>query len=585
MSIFTHIKSKVNILDIVTEYTKLKRAGNYWKGHCPFHNEKTASFTVSPDKEIFYCFGCHIGGDAITFIAKAENCSPMEAAQHIAKRYQIPLPGDLKANFGTTKEEKNKYFSLCKLVALWCNGQLEKAPHVKQYLQNRGFMTKATHLFTLGYFPGGIRSIKSLLSHASQHSFMQQDLIDAKIISEGKTGLYSPFEDRIIFPIKDLLGQFCGFGGRIFKPNDQRAKYYNSHENSYFNKGSLLFGFDLAKKQIKNVDHIFLVEGYTDCLAMAQSGFPNTVATLGTACTLDHLKLLSRYVHQLYVMYDGDNAGQKAIIRLTELCWQVDLELKVINLPQNDDPASFLQNGGTLQKVVREAKDIFIFFIDTTAKDFMSKPLSQKLRLAKSIIHTITNLQDPIKKDILLQRASKSLGIPIESIKSIPTKMTNKQTLKSETMPWQEYPGQALEKKIFFAIINNMKLLNKYNEEFLEKYFPSPLKDILTKLKLAKIKVPSLKFTSFFDSLGDNERQYISKIVLEFDEDIEEKTFEQLLLQFQKKNWKQIVQSIKNKLSQAKKDSNDTEVTHILQQFLDLKGKLLDRGLIGKDSK
>ena len=585
MNIFAYVKSKVHILDIVNEYTNLKRAGHYWKGHCPFHSEKTASFTVSPDKEIFYCFGCHTGGDIITFIAKAENCAPMEAAQHISQRYHIPIPGQLKNDFGTLAEEKNKYFSLCKLVASWYSQQLEKAPHVKQYLQNRGFTPNSTNLFNLGYFPGGFRSIKSLISYASKHSFMQQDLIDAKIISEGNKVLYSPFEDRLIFPIKDLLGQFCGFGGRVFKRNDQRAKYYNSHENNYFNKGSLLFGFDLAKKSIKNVDHMFLVEGYTDCLAMVQSGFSNTVATLGTSCTIDHLKTLSRYIQYLYVMYDADNAGQKAIIRLTELCWQVDLELKVIALPKNQDPALFLQNGGNLKDIVKKAKDIFIFFIDKIAKGFMAKPLSQKLKLAKNIIHTIYNLQDPIKKDILLQRASKSLGIPIESIKSESAKITQKHTIYTENKQQKQYIDQILEKKIFFAIINNMTLLNKYNEEFLEEYFPNPLKDILHKLKAAKTKDSSLNFTIFFDTLGDNERQYISKIVLEFDGDIEEKTFEQLLLQFQKKNWKQIVQNIKDKLSQVKNDSNDTEVANILQNFLDLKKKLLDRGLIGKDSK
>jgi len=417
MNIFNYIKTKVNILEVVGEYTNLKRAGNYWKGHCPIHSEKTASFTVSPGREIFYCFGCHVGGDIITFISKMEGCTPIEAVNHLSEKYQIPIPEKLKNEITHSSESKNRYFDLCAMVAQWCHENLLKSPHVTRYLYERGFNKKSIDTFQIGYFPGGLQSIRSLTSYVGKKSMLQDDLIEAKIVAEGKKVLYSPFEDRIIFPIKDQVGRFCGFGGRIFKENDQRAKYYNSHENDYFNKGSLLFGFDIAKNRIKKTERIFLVEGYTDCIAMSQHGFENTVATLGTACSIEHLKTLSRYVQEIYVMYDGDNAGKKAIMRLTELCWQVNLELKVITLKADQDPASFLQNQGNLQKKIDAAKDIFICFIDSVGQGFRSKPLGQKLALARKIIDLIRNLQDPIKVELLMQRASETLGIPTESIK------------------------------------------------------------------------------------------------------------------------------------------------------------------------
>jgi len=586
MNIFSYIKTKIHILEVVNEYTALKKAGNYWKGNCPFHSEKTASFTVSPHKEIFYCFGCHTGGDIITFISKVESCTPLQAANHLAEKYSIPIPQHLQSESDNGGgQEKSNYFNLCKTVANWCHEQLLKHPYVMKYLLDRGFNKQTINLFQLGYFPGGLSSIRMLTNYAATKNFIQQDLLEAKIIAEGKRVLYSPFEDRIIFPIQDIIGQFCGFGGRIFKSGDQRAKYYNSHENHYFSKGSLLFGFDLAKKNIKNTDHMFIVEGYTDCIAMAQHGFSNTVATLGTACTLDHLKILSRYVDFLYVMYDGDNAGQKAIMRLTELCWQVNLELRVIAMESSQDPASFLHAGGNLQKLIKEAKDLFVFFIETVGKGFLSNPLSQKLKMAQSIIKTIENVQDPIKKDLLLQRASKTLGIPIESIKSKSDKASAPEGLNRTNSQNAPQTGPALEKKIFFAIINNTTLLDTYDEEFSIAYFPQPIKGILQKLKLAKAKQPSLDFITFFDTLDENDRQYISKILLEFDTKIEKKTFEQLLLQFQKKHWKHIVQNIKAKLSQAKEESNDTEVANILQNFLEIKKRLLSKGLIVKDSK
>jgi len=576
MNIFSYIKTKINIMDVISEYTNLKKIGNYWKGHCPFHNEKTASFTVSPHKEIFYCFGCHTGGDVITFIAKMESCTPVEAINHIAERYQIELPKELKNKIVCDSHNKEKYFNICKIAAQWCHGYLIKSPHIIKYLQKRGLSTQIIEVFQIGYFPPGSQSIKSLISHFSKHSFLKDDLIEANIISQGQNTLYCPFGERIIFPIKDAIGRFCGFGGRIFKENDQRAKYYNSHENAYFNKGSLLFGFNQAKKSIKTKNHMFLVEGYMDCIAMHQHGFKNTVATLGTSCTIEHLKTLSRYVHQLYVMYDGDSAGQKAIMRLTDLCWQVNLELKVISLPKNEDPDSFLTKGGDLKPIIKSAQEILIFFIETTGKGFMSKPLNQKLNLARNIIKIINNLQDPITKDILLQRTSKILDIPIEAIKKeLKNNFDNiKPNLKNDTkIP---NPGQKLEKKIFFAIINDMELLNKDNEDFLINHLPDPLNKILLKLKIEKDKAQSLDFVTFFENLNENEGKYISRLLLEFDDNVEKTTFDQLFLQFQKRNWKYIVQNIKTKLFHAKKESNENEITNILNDFSKLKKKLLN---------
>jgi len=580
MNIFSYIKTKVQILDVISEYTTLKKAGNYWKGCCPFHNEKTASFTVSPHKEIFYCFGCHLGGDVVTFISKIENCSQLEAAQHLAKTYQIELPSNLSKEIASKTKEKEKHFSICQAVASWCYENITKSPHVIRYLQERGFTKETIHLFKIGYFPGGPRSIQALISHMNKQGFIQNDLLEVKILAEGRKMVYSPFEERIIFPIKDLIGRFCGFGGRVFKASDQRAKYYNSHENLFFNKGSLLFGFNLAKKNLAKKNHMFIVEGYTDCIAMTQYGFTNTVATLGTACTQEHLKILSRYIQHLYILYDGDKAGKNAIMRLTELCWNVNLELKVIILPDAEDPASFLHKGGNLNKLVAKAKDIFIFFINTLGQNFLSKPLSQKLKLTQNIVSLINKIQDTIKRDILLQKAAETLQIPMDSIKKQQTSTQNdkpKEPIATKESTHSQNIDYRLEKKIFFAIINNMELLQKEHEEFLVEYLPHPIKEIFAKLKMANQKQKSLDFVSFFDTLDNNERKYVSKLLLEFEGNIEEKAFERLLLQFQKKHWKRIVNKIKEKLEQAKRESNDTKIALILERFSALKKKLLPK--------
>ena len=303
MNLFSYIKSQLSILDVISHYAKLKKAGSYWKGPCPFHHEKTGSFTVSPHKEIFYCFGCHVGGDVISFIAKVEQCTQLEAAQHLLEQHQLKLPENLSSELSkTSPDEKKRYFFICQTVANWCHENLKKNISVQSYLKKRNFDKKVIVDFTLGYFPGGLASIQSFINHMHKKNILLQELFDANIIIKGQKINYSPYENRIIFPIKDHLGRFCGFGGRVFKENDERAKYYNSRENSFFNKGSLLFGFNKAKKYIQKEEKAFLVEGYTDCIAMVQHGYTNTVATLGTSCTKEHLKSIARHANYVYVL-------------------------------------------------------------------------------------------------------------------------------------------------------------------------------------------------------------------------------------------------------------------------------------------
>lgn len=588
MNLFNFIKTRVPILDVIGEYATLKKAGLYWKGQCPFHNEKTASFTVSPHKEIFYCFGCHAGGDVITFIAKKENCSPIEAAKLLAERHQLEIPSSLLMEPSeSSSEHRKRYYEICKLVAQWCHAQLLKSTTLLTYLQQRKFSRESIDYFSLGYFPGGHAATKDLLQFIGKHRFLPHDLIEANILVEGRTTLYSPFEERLIFPIKDHLGRFCAFGGRVYKPTDERPKYYNSKENSYFAKGSLLFGIDLAKKYIQEKEHAFLVEGYTDCMAMVQNGYKNTVATLGTACTLEHLKQLSRYAQHLYVVYDGDKAGNQAMLRLTELCWQVNLELKVVCLPSKEDPASYLAKNQNLSALVAQAKDIFMFFIDAMGVEFTTKPLSEKISIIRKLLETIFHIDDPLKRDILLQKASKTLEVPMQAMHNELARLEERAQNQAsaahakepekpaENTDQDSEKGLRLEKKVFYAIMSNMQLFTQSNEKYVLEYLPRPLRDILNKLKDIKTENPTIGFPQFFDQLIPEERQYVSRLLLEHEESIEPATFDQLLLQLQKKHWKVIVHDIKTKIAQAKKAGDHEKVEQMLRDFLELKHKML----------
>jgi len=589
MNLFSFIKSKVSIVDVINEYTHLKRAGLYWKAHCPFHHEKTASFTVSPHKEIFYCFGCHVTGDVISFISRMENCTPVEAVKHLAERYHIDIPSELMVpEQEGTAQKKNSYFDLCHCVAAWAHEQLLSNPLALKYMQSRSISQQSINGFMLGYFPGGIRSIKNFLNYMAQQNFLAQDLIEAHILVEGSHVMYSPFEERVIFPIKDHLGRFCGFGGRIYKSDDARPKYYNSREGSYFTKGTLLFGLDLAKKAIQESETIFMVEGYTDCVAMVQYGYPNTVATLGTACTLEHLKLISRYANTVYVIYDGDAAGQQAMLRLAQLCWQCSLELFTIILPQADDPASLLVRGESLAPYVTKAQDIFSFFVAHLGAQFGSKPLQEKMRISERIIEILSHVDNQLKQDFLIQKAAKALDVPFDSLKREvmrvcrQSKSSYEREILTEKVPDPSVVNgpSRLEKRIFLAIINNIQLVNGRREKYLIKYFSEPLRSLLMHAKQEKELNPELEFPQFFDMLNEDEKRLVSQIMMETEEQVSSETFDQLVTQFQKRHWKVMAHDIAVQLEQAKKSQSSEAVQKLIEEFLELKKRVLEQHIL-----
>lgn len=583
MNIFALIKSKISILEVVNEYTILKKAGTYWRATCPFHSEKTPSFTVSPHKEIFYCFGCNIGGDVITFITKAEQCTSVQAARYLAERYHIDLPDMDLENSQETMEEKERYFHLCKQIALWCHEQLKTNTIAREYLIERTISKESIEYFTIGYMPSGLRSIQNFISAMTKHAIMPNDLLQAHILAQGKKVLYSPFEDRLIFPIRDHLGRFCGFGGRVFKPQDTRPKYYNSHENSFFIKNTLLFGFDLAKKAIQKTKQVILVEGYIDCITMVQNGFTNTVATLGTACSLEHLKQLTHHAQQAIVMYDGDQAGQQALLRLSKLCWQTNLDLKVAQIPSGDDPASLLAKNILIKPFVEDAQEFFNFFVTNMSAGFDKQPLGEKLQRARLITDLIADLNDPLKQDILLATASKALGLPLQALKGIlpgtkngaPSIAPLKQSNNPHRIENSINNPLILEKRIFSAILSDIELLDEDNSSYLTNFLSSPFREILRKLKDARQTTVHINFQEFFDLLNLEEKQLVSRISVEEPHILAKDTFKQLLGRLQHIQWRMIVKKTIQELQNVGPFTEEQQADKIIQNLELVKKQIL----------
>lgn len=583
MNIFEFIKQRVSILDVAQEYASLKKAGQYLKGVCPFHYEKTPSFTISPEKNIFYCFGCQAGGDVITFITRIEHCSSLEAAQFLAERYNLELPASTEASQQINKNKKQHY-DVCATVATWFHEQCIQSPAITRYYADRGITLASIKQFNLGYFPGGSRSINRLITYVQRHNYLAHDLIEAGILNEGKGSLYSSFEERIIFPITDSLGRICGFGGRIYKKSDERAKYYNSPENIFFAKGSLLFGLHLAKPFIQKKECAFLVEGYFDAIAMAQHNYPHTVATLGTACTIDHLQYLARHTSVLYVLFDSDQAGYNAIYRLAELCWQVNLELYIIELPRGEDPASYLKKQSTIDIYIQQKIDIFEFLLKQQANEFSKKDLAKKLSIVEKLLLTIAKLEDPLKKHILLTRVSDSFGIPFSILEQKITSPEKKYSIA--TSPSKNLSGRPLyenslkeisilEKKLFSVIINNMQTIQKEHMLYVATYICEPLRTIMQKLVeyLNSAAIPTL--ANLMNTVSEQEKMILSALIFECQAYEHIENFEYLFSHFQKNNWRQCIVDTKKSIAQAKKEKNYDKVQNILQHFEMLKKQLL----------
>jgi DNA primase len=437
--------------------------------------------------------------------------------------------------------------------------------------------------YCLGYFPEGQKAIKALLHFAQLQGVLSKDFLDTHILSEGKTGQYSPFEGRILFPIKDHLGRVCGFGGRIFKPSDTRSKYYNSRENDFFIKGSLLFNFDRAKTTIQETEIAFLVEGYTDCIGMTQAGFANTVATLGTACTAQHLKLLSRYAHTVYVIYDSDVAGHDAVLRLVTLCWQVSMELKIVTLPPGLDPAAFITSGGDMRAAIARAQDICLFYLKDIGAAFATQPLAKKIEGLKGLIDAIAAVESPLKQDLLIQEASHSLNIQFDILKSELLRVqtnknyeSQKSAKKPSTQPINKTSTlQKLEKLLICAILNNAVVLNEQNVRYLKDYLPEPFGRIVYQLYHVAQHTSEHHFRFLLASLDMEQQALVTGLVFESQVELRGEQFTVLYERWWRQQWKVVVADIRLKLTQAANEGDQEQVALLLKEFTALKQEMV----------
>jgi DNA primase len=420
MDVVEQIRQVANIVDIASQYTTLRQRGKKHVGLCPFHSEKDPSFTVDSDKQLFHCFGCGTGGDIFSLVMEKENFSFPEAVRFLAEKYNIPLPEKKSRSPKALKLEEQLYKISEGALAFFRKNlyNTEEGRKALSYLQKRRIPEKIIQELKIGY---AMNSWDALLKYFQAKKINPQLLEKAGLVlhRQNKEGYYDRFRGRIIFPIFTLSGKVVAFGGRtIF---DDNPKYLNSPDTPIYTKGKLLFGLNVTKDVIRERELAFLVEGYTDFVALYKADIKNLVASLGTALTPDQVSLARRFSQELYVCYDGDDAGQKAALRAVTLGFAQGLRIKVMILPKGQDPDSFIEKQGkeAFLKLAGMSLDGLQYLIhrESTPEDL--KIPEKKAKIARRIIPVLDSIPDPVVRSDYVKQACEALSLDENMVRKL----------------------------------------------------------------------------------------------------------------------------------------------------------------------
>ncbi|WP_096085395.1 DNA primase [Agaribacterium haliotis] len=414
--------TRIDIVDVVDQRVKLKRSGKNYSACCPFHDEKTPSFTVSPDKQFYYCFGCGANGTAISFVMDYDRVGFVDAVDSLAKIAGVEVPREQRSEIQDAREQQRKRcYSLLVEVNDYYQQQLRQHPgrdHAVRYLQQRGLSGQIAKLYQLGYAPAGW---DNLLLRFGQNESAFQLLDDCGLVVDKKeeNKRYDRFRQRIMFPIRDVRGRCIGFGGRVL--DDSKPKYLNSPETEVFHKSRELYGLYEARQYSKNLEQLIVVEGYMDVIALAQYGIYNAVATLGTACGEEHLKLAFRHVKDLVFCFDGDKAGRKAAERALHASlssMEDGRQIRFLFLPEGQDPDSLVRQIGheRFGQQIEQALPLEQFLFDSAADGVDLNSLDGRARFAKNAAPMLHQLPEGIYRTLMYNNLAKRTGLATEQL-------------------------------------------------------------------------------------------------------------------------------------------------------------------------
>jgi DNA primase len=410
------IKEKIDIVEFINERVPLKKTGRNFSARCPFHSEKSASFVVSPDRQIWHCFGaCNIGGDIFSFVMKWENIEFPEAIVELAKLTGVKLTNRFEGN--REWDTRERLLEINHLASEYYHYILTKhdvGKESRKYIEGRGISDKIVETFGIGYAPKGWRNLETFLL---KKGYKDEEIEDAGLIIRGSHGWYDRFRGRIIFPLRNHRGQTVGFSGRVLDKTAKEAKYINSPETSLYHKGSLLYGLDATYENIRKTGFVVLCEGEFDVLSSYQAGISNVVAIKGTALTEDQLRLLKRFTQEIRLSLDMDLAGDAAARRSIELADQFDFTIRVVVIPSGKDlDEGIKKDEAGVKKAVKDAVPIYDFILDSAKSRYdRNDPFGIK-QIARETVPFVIRISNPIVRNHYIKKLAESLGVSEESI-------------------------------------------------------------------------------------------------------------------------------------------------------------------------
>ena len=421
--ILNEVRQSNDIVDVISQYVHLKRSGRNYFGLCPFHNEKSPSFSVSPDKQIFHCFGCGVGGNVITFVSQIEGLNFVETVQMLAERANIQLP--TLQNNGDTQREilKDKVYKVNEFTAEYYHQNLYKpqAKMAQEYVKKRQLTNETLKSFRIG-FSG---KFDELYQELKKQGFQEQEILESGLVNKNERGQYiDRYRNRLMFPICDARGRVIAFGGRVL--DDSKPKYINSPENVVYSKGRHLFGLNVAKKG--DTKKILIVEGYMDVISLHQRGITNVVASLGTALTEQQGWLLRKNSEQIILSFDSDEAGIKAKLRSIEILQNMGCDLRVLQLEGAKDPDEYILKYGNMrfQNAVDKAFSVVEFKVKILKKELNLENTNDKIKFLNEIAKLISKIDNTMEREVYIEKIAKEYDISKEAIYAEVNKLTYK---------------------------------------------------------------------------------------------------------------------------------------------------------------
>lgn len=462
------VAAATDIVELIGTYFPLKRAGTEFWALCPFHDEKTPSFHVRPANQSYYCFGCGAGGSAFQFLMQYESIDFPEAVRRLARRAGLTITElDRSPEEEGQRERRSRLLRLHAEAAAWFHHnllRLKQADHARAYMQRRGLNIDVAKRWQIGYAPN---RWNHLSRWAQTAGFRREELLESGLVvsRDAQPGeFYDRFRDRLMFPIRNDVGEVIAFSGRVLDPNASGGKYVNSPETSIFSKGNILFGFDRTKRAVAKAGAAIILEGQIDLITCFEAGIDNVVAPQGTALTEKHAALLRRFAGEVLLFFDADRAGEKAVERALEILYAAGLQVRIGRLPPNEDPDSLVrgQGGAAFRKLVEESKDFFDFEIERASEQTANPTTAERVAAARKLARFVSLVPDQVTRETMVSRLASRFNLPrmaLEEMIRTPRPPAGTRTVPSNP------PAAPLRHDL--AVLAHIALTDRANREWL----------------------------------------------------------------------------------------------------------------------